>query len=46
LAALDLASIYWPMGRVLGVFFYKSGKWFTHIFISHGNQLLWRTVIF
>jgi len=46
LAALDLASVHWLLGRVLGVFFYKFGKWFARLFISHANQLQRRTAIF
>jgi len=34
------------LGNALGVIFYKWGKWFAHLFISHGDQLQWRTVIF
>jgi len=47
LTALDLSSINWSLGSVLGVSFYQLGKWFVHIFVSHSKRLLWRrTVIF
>jgi len=48
LAALDLASLHWPLRFLLVglIIFYKCGKWFAHLFNSHGNQPQWRTIIF